>query len=404
MEPWEVMISESQERMIAIVRPQMLEAVEAVLDRWELEHAVVGEVTATGRLRAFWHDEVVGEIPARLLTDECPRYEVGQMRRAATPAREVVAAPSAHDALVELLATPRSGVVASCFPPLRPARGSRTVRRPGPRPRRDPVRPSVRGSPSRSTDRTHRSPGSVRCVRSRARGGAQRRVRRWRADRFPDASTFGNPEKPEIGWELAQAIDGIAAAAEASCAPRRLRERVALQRDERRSIHPTPLSGRSASSRTCVACRRPVRGDVLLRGLRVAGVARGLGVPGPLRRGRRHAGAARPRCRGPLISFPLASAPRRDADARRVRGRPRRVPPERRSSRARSHARPARRSGRSVRRGGRAGDCRVRAGDASELESVAAGLGVPLRRVRRAAAVPCWEWSSSACEARGSEQ
>ena len=48
MEPWEVMISESQERMIAIVRPQMLGAVEAVLDRRELEHAVVGEVTAHG--------------------------------------------------------------------------------------------------------------------------------------------------------------------------------------------------------------------------------------------------------------------------------------------------------------------------------------------------------------------
>ena len=46
MEPWEVMISESQERMVALVRPQMLEAVEEVLDRWELGHAVVGEVTA----------------------------------------------------------------------------------------------------------------------------------------------------------------------------------------------------------------------------------------------------------------------------------------------------------------------------------------------------------------------
>src|SRR5918993_892630 len=89
MEPWEVMISESQERMIAIVRPQMLEAVEAVLDRWELEHAVIGEVTATGELRAYWEDEVVGEIPARLLTDECPRYTVEEARRAATPAPEI---------------------------------------------------------------------------------------------------------------------------------------------------------------------------------------------------------------------------------------------------------------------------------------------------------------------------
>ena len=76
MEPWEVMISESQERMVAVVRPQMLEHVLAVCERWELHTAVVGEVTDTGLLRALWEDEVVGEIPARFLTDECPRYRV----------------------------------------------------------------------------------------------------------------------------------------------------------------------------------------------------------------------------------------------------------------------------------------------------------------------------------------
>ena len=76
MEPWEVMISESQERMVAVVRPQMLDAVLAVCERWELHNAVIGEVTDTGLLRALWEDDVVGEIPARLLTDECPRYTI----------------------------------------------------------------------------------------------------------------------------------------------------------------------------------------------------------------------------------------------------------------------------------------------------------------------------------------
>ncbi|HSJ94367.1 MAG TPA: AIR synthase-related protein, partial [Gaiellaceae bacterium] len=92
MEPWEVMISESQERMVAIVRPQLVEAAVAVLDRWELHHAVIGEVTSSGELRALWHGEVVGEIPARLLTEECPRYEVGRAPRAPTPAGEMVGA------------------------------------------------------------------------------------------------------------------------------------------------------------------------------------------------------------------------------------------------------------------------------------------------------------------------
>ena len=49
MEPWEVMISESQERMVAIVAPERLAEVEAVIDRWELHRAVIGEVTDTGR-------------------------------------------------------------------------------------------------------------------------------------------------------------------------------------------------------------------------------------------------------------------------------------------------------------------------------------------------------------------
>ena len=86
MEPWEIMISESQERMVAIVAPERLAEVEAVIDRWELHRAVIGEVTETGELRALWHGEVVGAIPARFLTDDCPRYAVERApRRAAAP-------------------------------------------------------------------------------------------------------------------------------------------------------------------------------------------------------------------------------------------------------------------------------------------------------------------------------
>ena len=80
MEPWEIMISESQERMVAVVRPQMLDAVARVCARWELACTPIGEVTDSGELRALHGDEVVGAIPARLLTDECPRYEVEQRK------------------------------------------------------------------------------------------------------------------------------------------------------------------------------------------------------------------------------------------------------------------------------------------------------------------------------------
>ena len=80
MEPWEIMISESQERMVAVVRPQMLAAVCAVCARWELDCTPIGEVTDHGDLRAFVGGEPVGSIPASFLTDECPRYEVEQAK------------------------------------------------------------------------------------------------------------------------------------------------------------------------------------------------------------------------------------------------------------------------------------------------------------------------------------
>jgi phosphoribosylformylglycinamidine synthase subunit PurL len=245
MEPWEVMISESQERMIAIVRPQMLEAVESVLDRWELEHAVVGEVTATGKLRAFWHDEVVGEIPARLLTDECPRYEVGQTRRAAAPAREIVDAPPAHDALVELIASPALRSRGFVFRRYDQLVGSRTVRRPGLDAAVIRLRPSMRGL-AVSLDgqgriaRLDPFAGGALAVLEAARNVA---CAGGEPIGFTDCLNFGNPEKPEIGWELAQAIDGIAAAADAVGAPV-VSGNVSLYNETNgRAIHPTPVVG-----------------------------------------------------------------------------------------------------------------------------------------------------------------
>ncbi len=245
MEPWEVMISESQERMIAIVRPQMLEAVEEILERWELEHAEIGEVTTTGELRAFWHGDVVGEIPARLLTDSCPRYEVAQAKRTPTPEREIVDAPPAAEALVELLGSPALRSRAFVFRRYDQLVGSRTVRRPGLDAAVLRLRPSMRGL-AVSLD------GQGRIARLDPFTGGALAV--FEAARnvacvggepigFTDCLNFGNPEKPEIGWELAEAIDGIAAACEALDVPV-VSGNVSLYNETNgRAIHPTPVVG-----------------------------------------------------------------------------------------------------------------------------------------------------------------
>jgi phosphoribosylformylglycinamidine synthase len=197
LEPWEVMISESQERMVAVVAPERFEDVRAVCERWELPCTAIGEVTEHGELRALTGGAVVGSIPAVLLTDECPRYEVGRQPQAVSAAATVgPAAPVAwvyeqYDQLV----------------------GSRTVRRPGldaavlrldgerglavsldgpPRGERDPYRAGYGA--------TMEAAMNVACA-----GGEPLAL--------TDCLNFGNPGRAEIGWELARAIEGIADAA-----------------------------------------------------------------------------------------------------------------------------------------------------------------------------------------------
>jgi phosphoribosylformylglycinamidine synthase len=228
MEPWEVMISESQERMVAVVRTQMLDAVQEVCRRWELPCTVVGEVTDSGDLRAFWGGEVAGAIPARLLTDECPRYEVEQ-REEPRAARSV---PAVAFEVGEVLEQYDQLV------------GSRTVRRPGLDAAVLRLRPSLRGL---AIALQGPRPGETDGFRAgvQAALGAARNVACAGGEPLglTDCLNFGSPEKPEIAWELAQAIEGISQAADALGIPV-VSGNVSLYNDTNgRSIPPTPVVG-----------------------------------------------------------------------------------------------------------------------------------------------------------------
>jgi phosphoribosylformylglycinamidine synthase II len=75
MTPHEICLSESQERMLAVVAPDRLSAVEAVCRKWDVETAVIGEVTATGRWELSWRRTSVASLPIKALTDDAPVYE-----------------------------------------------------------------------------------------------------------------------------------------------------------------------------------------------------------------------------------------------------------------------------------------------------------------------------------------
>jgi phosphoribosylformylglycinamidine synthase subunit PurL len=232
MEPWEVMISESQERMVAVVRPQMLDAVRAVCARWELHCTPIGEVTDHRELRAYWADEVVGSIPATLLTDECPRYEIEQAKPDAWPAARIELSDE-NRASKEWIFEQYDQLV-----------GSRTVRRPGFDAGVLRLRPSLRGL---AVSLQGPRPGEADPFAAGVQAvlGAARNVACAGGEPLglTDCLNFGNPEKPAIAWELAQAIEGIAQTAEALGIPV-VSGNVSLYNDtDGRSIPPTPVVG-----------------------------------------------------------------------------------------------------------------------------------------------------------------
>lgn len=75
MTPYEIMLSESQERMLMIVRPEKEEFAKAVFDKWNLDFAVIGKVTDTGRVVLKMHDKIYADIPSEPLSENAPEYD-----------------------------------------------------------------------------------------------------------------------------------------------------------------------------------------------------------------------------------------------------------------------------------------------------------------------------------------
>ncbi len=111
MTPYEILLSESQERMLVVARTDSVGAVQAITEKWELSATPIGRVTDDGLYRARWGDHVVAEIPGQRLVEDCPVYHPEAVEdpaiarlRAAAPAPGILPAPG--DALLTLLDHP----------------------------------------------------------------------------------------------------------------------------------------------------------------------------------------------------------------------------------------------------------------------------------------------------------
>ncbi|MCW3018242.1 MAG: purL [Solirubrobacterales bacterium] len=251
MEPWEVMVSESQERMLCVVEPANVEAVMELCAKWEVNGAAFGEVTATGRLRVLRDGELVGDMPVAALVDECPLYDLDPRKPAEPiyppPAAtvELTYASAPRELLLALLSSPNLCSRRPLFEQYDSIVQSRTVRGPE---QADAavlaladasalaVSIDCNGRRVAADPYTGTVAAVLECAANLACAGAE-----------PLGTTnnlnFGNPEKPHIAWQMTESVRGLGDACRALRAPI-VGGNVSLYNEGATGpIYPTPVIG-----------------------------------------------------------------------------------------------------------------------------------------------------------------
>jgi len=219
MTAYEMMLSESQERMLMVLRPDREELARAIFEKWELDFAVIGHLTDTGRIVVRHQGRVEADIPLEPLADLAPSYRRPFVEPVPPAPLGGVADPVGIEAaLLALIACPDLCSRAWITDQYDSTVGGQTVKRPG---AADAAVVRIDGSRralALTTDCTPRY-----CAADPRAGGAQAVAEAWRnltaVGARPLAVTdnlnFGNPEKPEIMGQFAAAITGMAEACRA---------------------------------------------------------------------------------------------------------------------------------------------------------------------------------------------
>ncbi|AKU89646.1 phosphoribosylformylglycinamidine synthase subunit PurL [Vulgatibacter incomptus] len=226
MTPYEIMLSESQERMLIVAKVGREKDVVAIFEKWDLDVAVVGSVSDTGTLRLFWHGQLAAELPIDPLTEGAPVYDRPRQRPAdldALQAFDPATLPAPADlgsTLLQLVARPTIASKEWVYRQYDHMVRLGTVVRPG----GDAAVVRVEGKkgvalsadcPSRMV---YLDPymGGMLTVAEASRNVS---VVGGEPIGLTDCLNFGNPEKPEIMWQFAEAVRGIADACRALDVP-----------------------------------------------------------------------------------------------------------------------------------------------------------------------------------------
>ncbi len=249
MEPFEIMVSESQERMLAVVEPARVAEVIAICEKWQTGSAEIGVVTDSGQIRILRGEEIVGEMPVEALVDGCPLYDLepaapeGWIYGNRATLREDA---DSEETLLALLASPSVASKRWAFEQYDCLVGSRTVRRPegadaavlqipeaG-----NAIAVSIDGNGRRVACDPHNGTveAVLECAQNLACVGAAPLG-------LTNCLNFGNPEKPVPAWQLDRAVSGLAKTCEALGVPV-VGGNVSLYNEGPEGpIYPTPVVG-----------------------------------------------------------------------------------------------------------------------------------------------------------------
>ena len=252
MTPYEILLSESQERMLVVAEKGRESEVRRILEKWELEAAVIGQVTDDGMFRVLENGTMVAEIPALPLTGGCPTYEregaeSADVRKLRERDLSEYATPSGDlsDRLLRLIAAPNIASKRWVFRQYDTTVRASSVIRPGGD--AGVVRiPGIRKGLAAKTDCNgrycylHPRRGAAIAVAEAARNLAC-------VGALPTAVTnnlnFGSPLKPSIYYQLREAIVGMAEACRAFETPVTGGNVSLYNETEGTAVYPTPVIG-----------------------------------------------------------------------------------------------------------------------------------------------------------------
>ncbi|HJT18084.1 MAG TPA: phosphoribosylformylglycinamidine synthase subunit PurL, partial [Thermoanaerobaculia bacterium] len=249
MTPYEIMLSESQERMLIVAKRGREREVVRIFEKWDLNASVIGEVTDDGFVRIFWRGEEAATIPVGPIATEAPVYNRpigGRAHPLSESLHRKEESGDATDTLLRLLASPNLCSKHWIFEQYDTTVRTNTIARPE---QRDAAIVRVKGNGRALAITSDVNP--VYCYLDPFEGGKQavaeaaRNVAAsgGRPVAITDCLNFGSPERPEIMWQFSECIRGISAACAALGTPVVSGNVSFYNETEGRAIYPTPTVG-----------------------------------------------------------------------------------------------------------------------------------------------------------------